>query len=117
MFRRDLAHLPAHDSPWTFTLPRPHARVAKGAAMDTSAHLHHKPRAERRDCDVGAHPPDAQLLRIMGMKSNDARPVRLEVLRLGSELSVGSGEEQVEVDQPVERADIRIELRPAKLGF
>src|SRR4051812_22196407 len=95
LFRRDEADMAADHPPWSTRLSRPHARVAKGAVMERSTHVHRQSRAERRDRDVRTHAPDAQLFRLVGAKSNGAGPVSIEVLRLRGELSVGSDEEQV----------------------
>lgn len=51
------------------------------------------------------------------MEPHHARPVSSKVLRLRSELAVWSGEQQIRINERVERCNIRAKLRDAQACF
>jgi hypothetical protein len=68
-------------------------------------------RSQRHDGDVRPDASHAQLLRFMRSKPYESGSMRVEILRLRSDLSVRSGKQQVIGDQCVERPDVGVELR------
>jgi hypothetical protein len=80
-------------------------------------HFHGETGAKRRDCDVRAHPPNAQLLGLVRAKAHHAGAMGSKIVRFRRESSIGSGEQQLVRNQCVERPDIGGQLRRAQLRF
>ena len=107
----------ADHAPFAVSFSRPDSRVAVGPAHELPGYLYLEPRSERRHDDVRCNSAHAQLFRHMRPEPDEPGPMRLEILRLGSELPVRTREQELIGDQPIERRNVRRELRGAKLRF
>jgi hypothetical protein len=74
-------------------------------------------RSKCRDGDVASNSPDTQLRGLVLPNADDARPVRRKIFRLGSDSTVWPREQKVLGNQPIERGNVRFELRRANLRF
>src|SRR6185295_6983304 len=113
---RDFADVSTDDLPLSVLVTRPDASITIVAFRRGAGDFHHQPGEQRDDGDVLPHPPDAELAGLVGAKANEARRVRLEILSFGPKPSIGAGEEQVLMNEPVERRHIRRELSDSQLG-
>ena len=103
------------DAPVVDRLAGPHARVPHDVVEGLSAKGTGEVRAQRDDGDVLANAPDAQFLWFMGRDADAAGAMRREIVGLGVELSVGTGEEQLVGNEQVQGVHVGRELRVAEL--
>lgn len=71
--------------------------------------------AQGDDGDVGTDAANAKVVRVVLAYADGAGAVCVEILGFGGELAVGAGEEEVVVDESIERRDVGGELGGAKL--
>ncbi len=91
-------------------LASPHTSVPIQPAHHLSRDFNREASAECRDGNVCPNSPDAKLLRLMHAEADDARCVRLQVLRLGPKLPVWSGEQKIFANQLRQGVYVRGEL-------
>src|SRR4029079_17028135 len=114
---RDFADVPTDDLPLSVLVTGPDASITIVAFRRGAGDFHDQPGEQRDDGDVLPHPPAAELAGLVGAKANEARRVRLEILSLGPKPSIGAGEEQILMNEPVERGLIRRKLSGSQLGL
>src|SRR5215212_9243597 len=102
--------MPAHNAPCCVIFAGPYPSVTIGAARDRSSDIHRKLSTKRRDGYVRAYTTDTKLLRNVCYKFNSARSIRLNVLRLRSELTVWACEQKVVRNKVVQGAYICAKL-------
>ena len=98
-------------TPRTRALANPYARVTIRACVEHSVHLHIQSCTKSSNGDVRSDAPHAQFLRLMRTEANNALRMRVEILRLGGELPIRTGEEEIVTDELVENGNVIAELR------
>lgn len=111
----NLTHVTANDTPGAAILARPDSGVPVRAAVDRSGYFDGESGSQCSHGDILAHESDAQLLRLVGAEADDTRAMRLEILGLGSELAVRTGEQELLGDEVVQDSAVTRQLCGAKL--
>jgi len=99
----------AHDAPGAL-LARPHSSVAIGALDHRAVDLNNETRTKGNDRNIGTDAANSQLGWFVFADSHDTGSVRRQILRLRTQLSVGTREEKVLSNEPVEHANVGREL-------
>jgi len=110
-------HMSGNHTPGPTILACPDARVAIRSVDGRTVHFHREASPECAHCDIGADTTDAKFLRFVLLKSHDSRAIGLEILCLGSQLSVRPREEEGFADQFVEGVDVGAQLRGTNPHF
>ena len=107
----------ADDTPRPTVLACPDTRIAERSSNHSPSRLDRETRAQRDDGDIGADSTNAQLLRFVCAKTNRTCRMRVEVLSLRSDATIGASEQELVGNESIEGNDIRVQLRVANLCF
>src|SRR5829696_7502246 len=102
--------MPTCHTPCPAVFTGPYPGVAVSSAGELASDVHGQLSTERRNSYICTDPTDAKLFRYVCHKLDGARPVGFNVLRLCSELSVGSCEEQVVRNEILQGSQVCAEL-------
>jgi len=108
------AHVTADHTPRTAGFARPDARISERSSIQRARDFDREPRAKAGHGDVWTDASHSKLLGLVLSKANNARSMRLEILTLGRELAVRTGEEEILRDQRIELRHVGVELSEPK---
>jgi hypothetical protein len=108
----------ASDYPPGFTaFSSPNSCVSERPSNLVALNVNGQTRAQRGDRDIGTDTADSELFRLVRVEAHDAGCVGLKILRLGSELAVGTCEQEFVSDKAVQRVDVGGQLRKSNAGL
>ena len=84
----------------------PYASVTVHTAYNVLAYRHHQMSAQRSDHHIVSNVTDAELLRLMTSKTHSAGPMRIKILGLASDTTIGTGKEEIVRQKRIKRNGI-----------